>query len=156
MPGSTLQVAELTPEADALERMVFDGDPEAVRTALGELFERPILARLTEGCRGTIEIVLAEVMNNVSEHAYAEYPGTIDLSISAHGDFILAQMVDTGLPMPGGELPGGKLAGGDGIQDLPEGGFGWFLIRSLTRELNYLREGGTNRLSFCVDVDYQD
>ncbi len=155
MPGSTLHVAEMTPRDDGMAHMVFDGDPDAVRAALGALFQRPMLARLTEESRGTIEIVLAEVMNNVSEHAYAKYPGTIDLSIMAQGDVLLVQMEDSGLPMPNGALPGGILAGGDELEDLPEGGFGWFLIRSLTRELTYVREVGANRLSFCVDVDYQ-
>ena len=65
------------------------------------------------------------------------------------------RVVDTGLPMPGGEAPAGKLGKLLEIQDLPEGGFGWFLIRSLTQELTYQREGNQNTLSFCVDVDYR-
>ena len=47
------------------------------------------------------------------------------------------------------------MADQDAPQDLPEGGFGWFLIRSLTRDLTYLREDGYNMLCFCVDVDYR-
>ena len=53
------------------------------------------------------------------------------------------------------ELPDGRLAAAAEIQDLPEGGFGWYLIRTLTTDLTYLREGICNTLSFCVDVDDQ-
>ena len=35
-----------------------------------------------------------------------------------------------------------------GEQDLPEGGFGWFLIRELTHDLTYRRDGSRNHLSF--------
>ena len=136
--------------------LIFDGDVVSVRGGLSELFAFPSLARLSEDSRGTVEIVLAEVLNNIAEHAYARFPGKIEVWVTAHDSLLLVRVADSGLPMPGGELPGGKLSGATEIQDLPEGGFGWFLIRSLTRELTYLREGGHNRLSFCVDVEYRD
>lgn len=140
----------------ATEGLILDGDAGAVRGGLSELFARPLLARLTEDSRGTVEIVLAEVLNNIAEHAYAAFPGKIEISVTAHDGFLFVRLVDSGLPMPGGELPGGTLSRATEIQDLPEGGFGWFLIRSLTQELTYLREGEHNRLSFCVDVEYVD
>ncbi len=137
-----------------LERTL-DGDADAVRAGLADLIACPMLARLTGESRGSVEIVLAEVLNNVVEHAFARYPGTIDLSLTAHDTFLFVRVVDSGLPMPGGEPPGGKLSPATEIQDLPEGGFGWFLIRSLTQEMTYLREGDRNTLSFCVDVEYR-
>lgn len=64
-------------------------------------------------------------------------------------------LVDQGAPMPGGTLPEGSQAGRTGLAlaDLPEGGFGWHLIRSLTRDLAYTRVAGTNRLSFLLPRD---
>jgi serine/threonine-protein kinase RsbW len=50
--------------------------------------------------------------------------------------------------MPGLCLPAGKFQPLDDLADLPEGGFGWYLIRSLTEELSYRRSNGINRLSF--------
>lgn len=136
------------------EELVMPGDPDGVRDGLRSIFARPMLARLDEESRGTVQIVLAEVLNNIAEHAYARYPGDIELSITAHDDFLFLRTRDRGLPMPGGELPAGKLTEATEIQDLPEGGFGWFLIRSLTQELSYQRLDSLNVLSFCIGVDY--
>ena len=36
--------------------------------------------------------------------------------------------------------------------DLPEGGFGWHLIRSLARDLAYVRRQDLNTFSFRVDA----
>ena len=140
----------------AAEVQVFDGDASAVRAGLIGLFARPLLARLTDDCRGTVEIVLAEVMNNIAEHAYARFPGKIEVWVSAHVSVLFIRVVDSGLPMPGDELPCGRLSEATEIADLPEGGFGWFLIRSLTQDLTYLREAGRNTVSFCIDVEYVD
>ena len=54
--------------------------------------------------------------------------------------------------MPGGRPPAGRLPDGAdcALVDLPEGGFGWHLIRTLTRDLAYVRSGGCNRLSFLL------
>ena len=38
---------------------------------------------------------------------------------------------------------------------LREGGYGWFLIRSLARALTYQRVGDTNCLTFWVPVDHK-
>ena len=55
--------------------------------------------------------------------------------------------------MPGLTLPEGTLAEiGSEVEDLPEGGFGWFLIRTLTNDLSYLRLQEQNILSFVVPV----
>ena len=53
----------------------------------------------------------------------------------------------TGLPALGQPSP---LVMGE---DLPEGGFGWFLIRTLTLDLEYERDGGFNKLRFVVPAE---
>ena len=134
---------------------VLDSSPEAISIGLQEMFSCDLLLSLSEDSRGTVEIVLAEVLNNVVEHAYASYPGQIDVQITSGQGFLFVRMVDTGLPMPGGDLPGGVLGKTTLLQDLPEGGFGWYLIRSLSQDLVYLRDGQTNVLTFCIGVDDQ-
>ena len=57
---------------------------------------------------------------------------------------------DKGLPMPGAEPPVGHPPYVGSLDDLPEGGFGWFLIRTLSRDLEYRRVGELNLLSFGV------
>ena len=131
-----------------------DSSPDAINTGLQEMFGCDLLARLTDDSRGTVEIVLAEVLNNVVEHAYAHYPGKIEISITPGEGYLFIRLVDNGVAMPGGEVPGGKLSEVTAIEDLPEGGFGWYLIRLLSQELTYMRVGGQNVLSLCVGVDY--
>jgi serine/threonine-protein kinase RsbW len=55
--------------------------------------------------------------------------------------------------MPEGKAPNGSPAPLDcDTEELPEGGFGWFLIRDLAHELNYTRISGKNLLSFRISV----
>jgi len=100
-----------------------------------------------------VEIALAEALNNVAEHAYGGASGTIRLGLGrcpVRGD-ILCTIEDRGRPMPGGVLPEGRPPALDaGPEALPEGGFGWFLIRSLGRDIRYRRAGGVNRLRFRI------
>jgi serine/threonine-protein kinase RsbW len=56
--------------------------------------------------------------------------------------------------MPGGRLPEPRPAPLDvALEDLPEGGFGWNVIRDLTAGLAYRRVNGVNRLNFRVPFD---
>lgn len=135
-------------------RVVLASDLESVRDGLRDLFRSDQLTCLTEESRGVVEIVLAEVLNNVVEHAYATYSGKIEVWVTRRENYLFIRLVDHGLPMPGEELPGGKLAEPSESAELPEGGFGWFLIRTMSDDLTYRRDGDQNILSFCVNVDY--
>jgi serine/threonine-protein kinase RsbW len=130
-------------------------DPVGVRDTLATLLETPPLCHLTPESRGTAELVLAEVLNNVAEHAYADRPGPVTVTLTPVAAGIHCSVVDEGTAMPGGRLPDGNLRGGPGtaLEDLPEGGFGWHLIRALSRDLTYLRSDGRNRLSFLLPYD---
>lgn len=105
-----------------------------------------------EGCRCDLIIVLGEVLNNIVEHAYQDSGvGMIDLRAEVLPDGVHIETADTGRAMPGADLPAGELPDlGVETTDLPEGGFGWFMIRSLTRDLEYGRTGDTNRLKFRI------
>lgn len=103
----------------------------------------------------TLELVLAEVLNNIVEHAYCNSgKGRVDLSVSVHDDSIHCTVIDQGMPMPGGNLPPARRHDPKALalQDLPEGSFGWALIRDLTTGLEYRRSRGKNRLSFRIDL----
>lgn len=98
------------------------------------------------------ELVVAEVLNNIVEHAYQAQPaGEIRASLAFRGDSLCAEFTDFGAAMPGLCLPAGEAAEIDvAVEDLPEGGFGWFLIHTLARDLHYRREGGANHLTLAV------
>lgn len=128
------------------------GDPMAVREGLKALFDTIVLRSLPEDGRGTAEIVLAEALNNIVEHAYARHPGDIEITLHLRPNELICRITDTGLPMPNDQLPEGKPASVNPADDLPEGGFGWFLIRSLSHDLLYRREEGRNLLSFRLET----
>jgi len=102
-------------------------------------------------CR-TAEQVLAEVFNNILEHAQAgRLDGIVRFDTTCATKGVVCRVHDDGREMPNGLLPEGVLADhGCGFDDLPEGGFGWFMIRSMTTELSYTRMDGWNRLEFCI------
>lgn len=127
-------------------QLTLAADPLAVRQAMLSLTESPTLARLSADHRASAEIVLAEVLNNIAEHAYAGTKGTVRVCCQATPAGLACQITDQGLEMPGGMLPAGMLP----LEDHPEGGFGWFLIRSLTEDLQYRRLGKQNQLCFTI------
>lgn len=133
-------------------RLIFPSDLIAVRTALGSALSGLRYLELTEEEGGTVELVLAEAMNNVVEHAYRDSSGVIELRVANCVEGLFCEVLDDGAGMGGmplGEEPSGEPGP---LEDTPEGGFGWFLIRSLARDLSYAREGGRNRLSFRIEL----
>ncbi|MFT4150032.1 MAG: ATP-binding protein [Paracoccaceae bacterium] len=136
---------------DAVQ-IVIPADPQSVRGALCALFDSLLLQSLSEDRRGTAEIVLAEAMNNIVEHAYARREGLIHLSLRLGPCDLVCRIEDSGQPMPAGELPGRELCLRDETGDVAEGGFGWHLIRSLSRDLDYRRVDGRNLLTFRIDA----
>ena len=137
--------------ADAADLTIaMASDPLSVREGLRQSLSQSPLQGLSPDDRGTAEIVLAEVLNNIVEHAYASFPGQIRLRLSLAQGMLVCAVEDDGLPMPLGEPPAGAL--GD-PNDLPEGGFGWHLIRTLSSDLCYERAGPMNRLCFSLPAE---
>ncbi len=129
------------------------GNNDAVRAGLKRLMMLEPLAGLSDDARGTFEIVLAEALNNVVEHAYPNAPGPILVGVDHLPPVLRVSVYDLGLPMPDGQLPKGELKPLVEGEELPEGGFGWFLIRTLTLDLEYERDGGFNKLRFAVQAE---
>ena len=133
-------------------RIMLDSDPQAVRDGLRRLLTTTPMCDLSDDFRGTTEIVLAEVLNNIVEHAYAESAGQIEVTLDYDHPMLSFEVADTGLPMPSGRLPVGELVPLQDCTDLPEGGFGWFLIRTLARGMTYRRRADGNRLTFWMEA----
>ncbi|MDF1854587.1 ATP-binding protein [Pseudooceanicola sp.] len=104
--------------------------------------------------RGIVELVLAEALNNVVEHAYgAGRQGEVSLAVDHTANGLQVRIRDHGAPMPEGRLPLGDLANARTARmDAPESGFGWFLIRDLARDIDYERRGDANILKFRIAV----
>lgn len=108
---------------------------------------------------GRSEIVLAEILNNIAEHGQDdvqkdETGDWIELRcrISRHG--IHMTVKDSGRALPQRLLTGAQHVvpshSGVALDDLPEGGFGWFMIRELSRHLTCDRTEDGNLLSLTV------
>lgn len=131
--------------------LLIPGEALAVRDGLRALFDTLLLRTLPEGARGAAELVLAEALNNIVEHAYAAAPGQIELTLERTDGGLVCRIVDHGRPMPGEALPEGRAPAANAVADpadLPEGGWGWGLIRALAQDLHYARRDGQNHLSF--------
>ncbi|MEM9795898.1 MAG: ATP-binding protein [Pseudomonadota bacterium] len=127
-----------------------DGTEPAVRHTLTRLQRETDALGLPTERWSEIVIVLGEVLNNIVEHALAgRKDGWIDVVITLRDGRLFAQTRDDGRPLPLALLTHGTLPDNSGpVEDLPEGGFGWFIIHSLAKDMTYERDDGLNRLSF--------
>ncbi len=139
-----------------LTRIRFRANPMAVRSALEYARQSWHGAGVDPGICSTGEQVLAEVLNNVVEHAQAGRPeGQIELDTRLGNDGVICAVRDDGAEMPDQQLPLGKLHDLTmTLNDLPEGGFGWYIIHTLTKDLCYERKNGWNRLEFRITQDH--
>ncbi|MFD1480105.1 ATP-binding protein [Paracoccus nototheniae] len=138
---------------------VLKAHPVTVRATLHDVRQR-FSREVSEETLGRLELVLAEVMNNVTEHAprtgrqtamAPPRPPVIHLCIVHQDACIACALTDDGNTLPDDcmlprSLP--TLA----MDDLPEGGFGWFLIQDLTQALCYYREESRNYLAFSIPL----
>ncbi|MGB3554620.1 MAG: ATP-binding protein [Jannaschia sp.] len=138
---------------DALMRDRFVGTADAVRGYLQVLQETARHRELDRELREDVMIVLGEVLNNIVEHAFRAGDGWIDCTVRQIDGRLSVETCDNGLPMPPTLMVHGSLPEiGEAPDDLPEGGFGWFIIHSLVDDMVYERENGRNRLSFSFDM----
>lgn len=144
-PGAVELHREIAPTADQVRQVLRDIGAWLIRRNLGG------------EVRANSEIVLAEALNNIVEHAYgnvAAGPGpgdAIRIRIRHHRGSLEVSICDRGRAMPGLMPPAGELPIIPAeTQRLPEGGFGWFLIRELTSDLSYMRDGDWNCLNLTL------
>jgi len=136
-----------------------DSSEIAVRDALAQVLIGlgPLDLDIEEA--GTVELVLAEALNNIVEHAYGpdDHTGTIKIGCYHQSNGIHLRIEDDGVMMPEGKLPLGRAQDLEGdMMDLPEGGFGWFLIQDLAKDVCYERVGDSNRLDLRLAIALGD
>ena len=131
------------------------GEEEDVRAGLAIVLSKLMPLCLTVDEVGTVELVLAEVLNNVVEHALATSTHSTTIEVRGHHDGLGLHLmiVDQGVPMPTGRAPVGLAPDLDVTRaDLPEGGFGWFMIHALAKNVHYRRVHSENHLSLLLQV----
>ncbi len=133
-----------------------DARQEAVRDTLTTLIGY-MKAELPHQCAllPDAEVVLAEILNNVVKHGYGHgLTGSADISITLGGGELQIEVTDRGIALPDLRLPEGSLQclspAEASLADLPEGGFGWALIRMLAKQITYQRVGDENKLMVVI------
>lgn len=133
--------------------MTVTASPEAVRAALGEVESRLLKQGAGDPLTAAAQIVLAEVLNNIVEHALGERgKGAFSMDLRLTGRGLACVIRDQGCPMPERILPGADLPDVDvtEVEGLPEGGFGWAIVHDMTCDLQYRRARRENILSFTI------
>lgn len=125
-----------------------------VRSALGRLKRGLAPMQLAEADESSVELVLGEVLNNVVEHAYGpDASGRILMECTPRHGALHFCVHDCGRALPGLRLPDGRPPDVERpLDDLPEGGFGWFLVHSLVESLAYRRDPEGNVLEFSIPL----
>lgn len=120
------------------------------RAALRDLVQALGSAGLDAEMIDNTELILAEVLNNIAEHAYVDGEGPVAVQVMCQRDGLVCEVSDRGRALTSGVLPDPALPKIAPPDHLPEGGFGWHIIRSLACDLSYRRDGGANRLVFRI------
>ncbi|WP_299965007.1 ATP-binding protein [uncultured Roseobacter sp.] len=135
--------------------LLIEAEPLAVRDGLAKILAALDPLALNVEDAATVELVLAEVLNNVSEHAYRDKNSAPPIHVLCQPERRGLQftVTDHGHPFPDAALPGDEPAALDVERAaLPEGGFGWSMIHALARDIRYRRKASTNELTLCLPM----
>ena len=129
-------------------RYALTATQEAVRRTLMRIERDLATGGGEETLRVRVVLAAAEALNNVVEHGgIAGRTRRISVKVVPEGDRIRLVMTDPGRParLPDHDDPNCPDAG-DHLEDAPEGGFGLFLIHTLSDRVTRERVRGRNRL----------
>jgi len=133
--------------------VVLAAAPLEIRDALQRLTAHLASCAVDAEAIGDVELVLAEMMNNVAEHGYpAGVCGQMALDVEILPEALVCRLIDRGRALPGAQLPGATLRDPRGLErrHLQEGGYGWGMIHALTDLIRYRRCGDCNCLAFVL------
>lgn len=140
----------------ASQHLSFEFEPNflGVRSVLSQV-SADLKDVLTDEQFAKVEIVLAEALNNIAEHAFVDHDGATPCSaieVACYETHLRVLLEDNGRALPDHKIPQASPLEFDpcDIDGLPEGGFGWGLIHSLVKELTYIRASGKNQLRMTI------
>ncbi|MBR9650215.1 ATP-binding protein [Thalassovita aquimarina] len=130
----------------------FTSSRSAVRRALEKLMQHLQNHAVGEEERGRIQLVLAEALNNIVEHGYpGAQSGPIELQCTLTEAGLDLVLSDCGARIPRRVLlPNPAPPPSARSDNPPEGGWGWFLIRELSANHAYRRDGDRNELRLHI------
>ncbi len=98
-----------------------------------------------------LKLAVDEACTNIITHGYAGMnPGSIILSLAMAPNKVVVTITDFGHPFEPSEASAPDVEAG--LEDLPMGGFGLFLIYQTMDEINYETTADGNRLTFIKQL----
>jgi serine/threonine-protein kinase RsbW len=126
---------------------------------LGQTIHKLVaIAGMGEVDSARVELGVVEALNNVIEHAYQLQPNhKIKVIFESSKNYIVIHIIDTGIAM-GQSLPSiednqQELKEHIVREDIPEGGWGLVLIKSIMDEVSYKSENGINHLTLLKKMN---
>jgi serine/threonine-protein kinase RsbW len=126
---------------------------------LGQTIHKLVaIAGMGEVDSARVELGVVEALNNVIEHAYQLQPNhKIKVILESSKNYIVIHIIDTGIAM-GQSLPSiednqQELKEHIVREDIPEGGWGLVLIKSIMDEVSYKSENGINHLTLLKKMN---
>ncbi len=118
----------------------------------------PVFAKdlpFTKGTLLRLEICLAEALTNVVRHGYKDMVGgEIAVTLAAQADRLVMEIADEGRPMPDRARESIRNAprptpdrDDTPVHELPEGGFGLQILKTVLDDVAYRRDGARNVLT---------
>lgn len=128
--------------------VICDGTVTAVHHAMAQVTDFLRARTMPKAHADDLLLALSEALSNISRHGYHQQVGAISFTITLGQDALTCCVRDTGCAYDptnqGYSLPEPSA--------LQEGGYGWFIIRSLAAKINYARADGVNRLCFSIPM----
>ncbi|GAB5375722.1 MAG: hypothetical protein AcusKO_21840 [Acuticoccus sp.] len=106
---------------------------------------------LPERCTFLLDLVLEEIVTNVINHGAGERAANISVRVRHDGNRLDGTVRDDAAPFD--PLSRAAVDVDAGIDERAIGGLGIHLVREMTHDLTYRREGGHNVLSFSIELD---
>jgi serine/threonine-protein kinase RsbW len=138
-----------------LLRMSLNNDPGEMKRINAALMEFLGEEGVPPGSVNRVRLVVEELVVNIIRHAFEdEAEHTIVLTLRTEPGRVHVVTEDDGKPFDPREAPPPPL--GRPLEEQAEGGYGVFLVKSMTRSLDYTRAGGKNRVSAVVQYGSQE
>lgn len=115
---------------------------------IGPVLALATAAHLDEERKNDLELVLEEVLVNISNYAYPDQPGQVELTCRIEGDRLTILIEDEGVPFSLVDAATPDLS--PDIAERQIGGLGVHLIKNLMDEVRYRREEGRNLLELVL------
>lgn len=132
--------------SDRVLRLACDSNFHAIRQVLLRVTSFLQSHDLDQNEINDLQLVLAEAMTNIARHAYPSKANRIWLLLVLSGCRVTCHLSDRGVAFDPTDL--GEHPPEPALRS--EGGYGWFIIRSLSDGLTYTRRDGRNTLTFSI------